>query len=244
VPGDTVPQLGIDPGGTGLRVRRSWSTLSDAEKSQVIDAFIALKNTPTDYTRFCDPGVVDAPDLVSYGKNKYDYYVEAHYAAFVSMDTDDMDHMQMAHMGPQFLPWHRYLLLRLEADLQEASGDPEFTLPYWGWEDCDEDLEACSAVFDAFLGSSGSCDADDQAVTGQLVDGGQFTKNIWTDAGLTDAFTTGSLRCSDAPLERAVSCDRDSPATVDDITAMYDRVVYDTAPYDSCSTDATVSFRQ
>jgi hypothetical protein len=46
------------------RVRRSWSTLSDAEKKQVVDAFIALKNITVmsgdpgspraDYTSFCD----------------------------------------------------------------------------------------------------------------------------------------------------------------------------------------------
>ena len=65
------------------RVRRSWSTLSDVEKTQVIDAFIALKNITVDsgdpgsaradYDSFCDE-----LGLESYERNLYDYYVEAH----------------------------------------------------------------------------------------------------------------------------------------------------------------------
>ncbi|MFI9718961.1 tyrosinase family protein [Streptomyces sp. NPDC052396] len=38
-----------------------------------------------------------------------------------------------AHRGPVFLPWHRYMLLYLEADLQRVLNDPSFGLPYWDW---------------------------------------------------------------------------------------------------------------
>jgi len=38
-----------------------------------------------------------------------------------------------AHSGPIFLPWHRMYLIRLEQNLQQVLGDPDFGLPYWDW---------------------------------------------------------------------------------------------------------------
>ena len=194
-----------------------------------------------DYTSFCD----------HYSRNLYDFYVELHVSAFVSMDTDDMSHMAMAHMGPQFLPWHRYYLLRLEADMQEVLGDPDFTLPYWDLEDCQADTEdgenPCPKIFDeAFLGSHGSCEDGEKAVTGYLVDEG-FHTNVRTEANAQTIFNTDSIRCSEKPLQRAVGCSQQGdgkPPTAEDAAGIYDRHVYDADPYDTCNTDQDVSFRQ
>ncbi|MGH8885249.1 MAG: tyrosinase family protein [Egibacteraceae bacterium] len=38
-----------------------------------------------------------------------------------------------AHLGPIFLPWHRFMLLLLEAHLRRVLEDPSFGLPYWDW---------------------------------------------------------------------------------------------------------------
>ncbi len=38
-----------------------------------------------------------------------------------------------AHSGPIFLPWHRMYMIRLEENLQQVLGDPDFGLPYWDW---------------------------------------------------------------------------------------------------------------
>ena len=38
-----------------------------------------------------------------------------------------------AHMGPVFLPWHRWFLLLLEQQLQRVLNDANFGLPYWDW---------------------------------------------------------------------------------------------------------------
>lgn len=38
-----------------------------------------------------------------------------------------------AHMGPVFLPWHRWMLMLLEANLQRVLGDASVGLPYWDW---------------------------------------------------------------------------------------------------------------
>ena len=237
---------------SSTRVRRSWSTLSNAEKKQVVDAFIKLKQTTigsgtpgaerADYKSFCPNG---------YSRNLYDYYVELHVGAFVSMKTNDMDHMQMAHMGPQFLPWHRYLLLRLEADMQQVLGDPNFTLPYWDWQDCGADTKAgenpCPRIFESeFFGSPGSCTEGKTDVTGYLADQG-FVTHIWTDATVQTIFNTDSIRCSTKPLQRQVGCsgiNNGKPPSAEVAQGIYDRNVYDAEPYDTCKTDESVSFRQ
>ena len=241
-----------DEAANTVRVRRSWSTLSDAEKQRVIRGFLELKRTTVgsgaagaeraDYQTFCEG---------SYTRNLYDYYVELHAAAFSMMGTDDMSHMQMPHMGPQFVAWHRYYLLRLEADLQQVLGDPDFALPYWDWTDCPTDPpegeNPCPKIFESeFLGSPGSCDDDEADVTGYLADQG-FETYVWYSATALTVFNTGAIQCSTRPLQRQVGCtdiNDGNPPTTEEVDAIYDRKVYDAEPYDSCNTDAEVSFRQ
>ena len=234
------------------RVRRSWSTLSDDDQKQVIDGFVKLKQTTVDsdaagaeradYKTFCED---------SYTRNLYDFYVELHYSAFVSMGKDDMPENQMAHMGPQFLPWHRYYLLRIEADMQEVLGDPDFALPYWDWEDCEagsgDGTNPCPKIFDTdFLGSHGGCEDEEMGVTGYLVDQG-FETYIWSQVDENSMFNTDSLNCSTKPLQRAVGCNEVTDGrlpTAEDVAGIFDRKVYDAESYDTCNTDQDVSFRQ
>lgn len=249
-PGDAgFPRFGLDSEAPDeLRVRRSWSTLDAAEKQEVAEAFLALKKTLAGSGAPGAERAAYASYCGNYDRNLFDFYVEIHLSAFVSMMTTDMAHTQMPHMGPQFLPWHRYLLMRVEADLREVSGNPDFTLPYWDWEDCQaatEDGEnPCPLVFEAqYLGSPGNC--EDATVAGYLTDGG-FEKHAWTSPGL-DSFNASSINCSAEPLERALGCNVtgiDKPASAADVEGVYSRLVYDSEPYNSCSTDEDVSFRQ
>jgi tyrosinase len=254
---------GLDvPGGAGAprwgipqafpftrRIRRSWSTLSDSEKTQVIDAFIALKSITVDsgnpgstranYNSFCDE-----LGLQTYDRNLYDYYVEAHANAWVSMMTRFEGHTQMAHMGPQFLPWHRYVLLRIEADMGEAVGDPHFALPYWDWTDCEDEPGTCGRIFERdSLGSAGSCDPNNNSVEGYLTDQG-FRTNVLGNG--ESIFSLESIVCDQRPVTRAVGCSEfsASPAGSTAIDGIFDRMVYDAAPYNSCDTEEDVSFRQ
>jgi len=247
-----APRWGIpETTPTTRRVRRSWSTLSDVEKTQVIDAFIALKNITVDsgdlgsaradYDSFCDE-----LGLQSYERNLYDYYVEAHMNAFVSMKTPFQEHIRMAHMGPQFLAWHRYLVLRIEADMAEAIGDPGFALPYWDWTDCyeDGDPNTCGLIFEQdYLGSGGSCDEANKSVEGYLTDQG-FRTNIY--ANEESVFSSESIVCGQRPVRRAVGCSKyaETPPDSTAINGIFDRAVYDDAPYNSCDTEEDVSFRQ
>ncbi|MCB9745314.1 MAG: tyrosinase family protein [Alphaproteobacteria bacterium] len=231
------------------RVRRSWTSLSLEEQRRVLDAFVALKQVKVgsgdpgseraDYTSLCSE-----LGLEPYERNLYDYYVEAHTNAFLSMGTDAEPHHAMSHMGPQFLPWHRYLLLRVEADMAEILGDPEFAMPYWDWEDCQEG-ELCELVFNEdAMGGPGSCEDEGKDVTGYLADQG-FQVNIQTDWDAI-SFKINSIVCEPRPLRREVGCSELAPlpASAEQTQGIFDRYVYDDAPYNSCDTEEDVSFRQ
>jgi tyrosinase len=254
VPGDAgAPRWGMpETAPATRRVRRSWTSLDGAEKRRVADAFLALKNVTVDsgdpgsaradYNSFCGELGLDG-----YPRNLYDYYVEAHANAFVSMMTPYQGHDSMAHMAPQFVVWHRYLLLRMETDVREAIGDPEFALPYWDWTDCYSDGtldETCAPIFEPeYLGSAGSCEDGAKSAGGYLTDQG-FTVHLFTNG--ESAFSPDSIVCGARPFERAVGCSEyvDGPPDGAAIAGIFERAVYDAEPYDACNTDQDVSFRQ
>jgi tyrosinase len=65
----------------------------------------------------------------------YDKYVVWHaqtMSIMTKMDHED-NNRNAAHAGPVFLPWHREYLRRFEMELQQIN--PNFSLPYWKWED-------------------------------------------------------------------------------------------------------------
>lgn len=234
-----------------LRTRRSWSTLSDAEKRTFIDALIAMKQVTVDsgdpgsaragYASFCD-GEAD------HQKTLYDYYVEAHMSAFISLQSAHMSDAQLPHKGPHFLPWHRYLLLRFEADLAEIVGDPGFALPYWDWTDChaDGDPATCAPIFQAdHLGTPGACEGEETAVSGYLMDQG-FGTNLYNSEDAQAAFTVEGVVCGRRHLRRQVGCQDFATQAPDQaiIDGMFDRTTFDSVPYDGCYTDDAISFRQ
>ena len=112
-------------------VREDAQDLSAQEKRDLTDAILKLKRMPSPFKGYKD---------FSY----YDTLVKWHKDAF-NCDT------QTAHMGPNFLPWHRHLLILLEEGLSEAAGKP-IAIPYWDWTD----PASTNAVFnDDFMGGDG-----------------------------------------------------------------------------------------
>ncbi|HSH05292.1 MAG TPA: tyrosinase family protein [Anaerolineae bacterium] len=233
-----------------LRVRRSWSTLTDEEKKQFVDGIVLLKQTTAtsalpgaqraDYQSFCP---------TEYERNLYDYYVELHISAFTTMGSAPMS--TMAHGAPHFLPWHRYLLLRMEKDMQTVLNDPTFTLPYWDWDDCSPGKEdgsnPCPQLFELdFLGSHGGATDDEAIVQGYLIDQG-YEVNVWVDNTLLTIYNTDGIRCGSRPLQRQTGTNQETnglpPSSIETIDDGYLRPLYDIEPYDACSTDDTISFR-
>ena len=129
-------------------IRKSVRALSDAEKSDFVNAVLSLKGEPSK----------SIPNV-----NTYDTYVVWHVRAMANatswIDDDPTDpsptRRNSAHRGPAFLPWHREFLRRFEADLQRVSGKPDLGLPYWDWEN--------SHTFPTFLSGDGTLlEATDQ----------------------------------------------------------------------------------
>jgi tyrosinase len=67
------------------------------------------------------------------GLSTYDALVVWHVRAMMTMTPPTQGSRNAAHRGPAFLPWHRYLLIVYEQQLQRVLQDDGFGLPYWAW---------------------------------------------------------------------------------------------------------------
>lgn len=63
----------------------------------------------------------------------YDLFVVWHHVTMELPQVPTAPMRNMAHGGPTFLPWHRFMLTLLELHMQRVLGDPNFGLPYWDW---------------------------------------------------------------------------------------------------------------
>ncbi len=63
----------------------------------------------------------------------FDIFVVWHHRAMSEFTPPNQMERNAAHLGPVFLPWHRLMLIRFEAQLQRVLGDSNFGLPYWDW---------------------------------------------------------------------------------------------------------------
>jgi len=93
--------------------------MKDANARQnYIDGVHALKQTPADDPRY----------------SRYDWYVIWHAITMMTQTPNPNSSGRNAgHDGPVFLPWHRFYLKRLEAEIADILGIPDFALPYWNW---------------------------------------------------------------------------------------------------------------
>jgi tyrosinase len=63
----------------------------------------------------------------------YDLFVVWHHTAMMTLTPPTQADRNAAHRGPVFCPWHRFMLLQLELNLQRVLNDTTFGLPYWDW---------------------------------------------------------------------------------------------------------------
>jgi tyrosinase len=63
----------------------------------------------------------------------WDSFVIWHQRTMMKMTPPTQSSRNAAHRGPVFLPWHRFMLIALERQLQRVLHDPSFALPYWAW---------------------------------------------------------------------------------------------------------------
>lgn len=242
-----------DDGATGpdaapppVRVRKSWTSLTPAERQKFVDGIVLLKQKTDltwEYTSLCEgqPG--------EYPKNAYDYFVELHVHAFLGMfgggghGGHGFDDYNRPHMGPHFLPWHRELLLRFEQELRVVLDDPEYMIPYWDWTEPPEGFFST-----ADIGGMGSCPASpDQPfpdVAGYITDQG-FRVNVADSIGEDPSALT--IQCGESkPIARGAGCvpqvsSLPTKAQEEEALAI---PTYDIAPYDNVDVEETLSFRQ
>ena len=81
--------------------------------------------------------IVDEANRIS----TYDAFVIWHHRVMYTYTPEDQFDRNGAHSGPVFLPWHRFMLMALEQQIQRVLEDPSFGLPYWAWN-ADGDLPA------------------------------------------------------------------------------------------------------
>ncbi|MDF9795046.1 hypothetical protein OKW21_000309 [Catalinimonas alkaloidigena] len=153
-----------------MNCRKNVSRMTDAEKTAYVNAVLALKATP----------IIEADQPAAWAdgaRNRYDVYVWVH-----------LQVMDGAHKGSAFLPWHREFLRQFELELQDASGNPKLTIPYWDWIDYrDEgdnspDPDGTGAGYPLtanFMGGMGT-GADNRVETGAFAESAGWELNVIT----------------------------------------------------------------
>ena len=144
-------------GDVTILVRQDVKDLTSTQKAAIVAAVKKSKTVPSPWK-----------PSISY----YDQFVLWHRQAFLcSVGWDQTGNWAgAAHNSPTFLPWHRQFLQLFDEMLQEVSGDPTMTIPYWDWTD----PASTAAVFaDDFMGGEGDPNQDWAVTTGP------FRKGQW-----------------------------------------------------------------
>lgn len=63
----------------------------------------------------------------------WDAFVIWHQRTMMKMTPANQSSRNAAHRGPVFLPWHRFMLIALERQIQRVLNDSTFALPYWAF---------------------------------------------------------------------------------------------------------------
>lgn len=119
-------------------VRRNIVTHA-ASRDAYVQGVLQLKRENSGRTT-ADFGIAGAARPVS----TYDLFVIWHHQTMMTLTpAGNVAGRNAAHRGSIFLPWHRVMLMLLEANLQRVLGDATFGIPYWDWA-ADGDLPQAS----------------------------------------------------------------------------------------------------
>jgi tyrosinase len=200
-------------------VRRN--ILSEAKaRDDFVNGVLALKQeflgpTTTDF------GIPGAAQQVS----TYDLFIAWHHLAMHRLTPPTQPDRNAAHSGPVFLPWHRFMLVLFELQLQRVLHDATAALPYWDWG-ADGDLpEAEQPTVPLFketgIGGSGNPVAD-----------GPFKSSVFRVR--IESGANVALRAVDHGLKRRLGADPDGSTlpTSADVKQALGQDRYDESPWD------------
>jgi tyrosinase len=192
-------------------VREAAQDLSAEEKRTFTDAILELKEMSSPFEGY---------ENLSY----YDTFVKWHKDAF---NCDE----QTAHMGSNFLPWHRHFLLLFEEALEKAAGEP-VAIPYWDWTD----PESTNAVFrDDLMGGNGDAERG-YALTSGPFQKGDYRLNV-IDPKANDPVGNRYLVRQIGTFPSNLTL-----PTAKDVSDALGRPAYDVVPFNDQS-DPALSFR-
>ena len=173
-----------------LVIRKSFDSLTPDEKLIVSNGFRDLKSEtgywsvvveePSNYS-----GTVKLENITTYDMFTYMHnFVARDAVADCNVDLT----IDFAHEGPVFPVWHRHYLLLLERQLQRVTGNEQFGLPYWKWEENDMGM----FTFDYFgTPATNYLDRHDN-VSGRWLESG-----TWPTVCHIDYISNGNESCSD-----------------------------------------------
>ncbi len=169
---------------------------NDQDRDRFIESCRRLKLEQSGMST-SDIGINAGPLAGTRALSTWDLFVIWHSWAMSVMSNGSS--RNAAHMGPVFLPWHRWYLLSLERQMQRVLGlgPDDFGMPYWDWTADGGDLtltqQRRTAPIWRVVGGDGQ-------LVGDEVADGPFTKadfvvNVEQDPN-------GQLRATDRGLRR------------------------------------------
>ncbi len=160
----------------------------------------------------------------------WDLFVLWHYYT-MNTATPAGSSRNAAHRGPVFLPWHRWMLLLLETQLQRVLNNPNFGLPYWDWAaDGDRPIPQQSGLA---LWTHISTTLPNGPFAFNPQSAQSFRVRVWENP------FTGQLEAVNRALWRELGQDTQSPGlpTTAAVTESLRRTRYDRSPYTASSTN-------
>lgn len=203
---------------------------NEAARDAFVQGVNLLKQEPAGITTN-DLGIPRRPGAVSQQLSTWDLFLVWHVAA-MNEATPPGSSRNAAHMGPSFLPWHRWLLILLEAQMQRVLSDASFGLPYWDWATDGElpvNQQTSQPVWSAAcMGGDGRV-SDRVVTTGPFRATSAFRIRVETDSA-------GRMWATNRPLRRrfGASVGMSLPAKAD-VVAAVSQTNYDVDPWDFTS---------
>ena len=164
---------------------------------------------------------------ISQELSTYDLFVLLHHRSMMALTPPSQADRNAAHSGPAFLPWHRFMLIFLEAQLQRLLGDPDLGLPYWSWAD-DGELPGAQQPASPLWAPDCVGGDGDPAADLAVTDGPFSADSGWRVRIAIDSNNT--LRSVSRPLRRQFDTETGLPRRAD-VGAAMDQGDYDASPW-------------